>query len=943
MSRRHFAGWGWDASDEELGQALALLGVIAPYVGARQALTEQRTKVLLRQAIKATGSQPLVWDLGQAGRLPDVLGLLSGVTARALAKVWTGRDVFGQYRRLEIRPVAWLDDRWTFATLAGQGFSLPYFGLPEPAGRLRWHWPTRLGASSDDGAELDRITRTLSPTMRNLIDIDAGPNPADVLVLHASGSEPPRVIAGKSLPDATLVMVFESHEHPVPLKALRPIAAETNARGIVTVRIQPHDEPEWLRTFLRELSHQQPVLDALRAAGGLTAVFASRSLIDAVPLRLAGDRMTATLGMTARAAPPQYELQSMALPPETRDALRIRRAEPATLDRVAEGLNQAPGLSYILEQGGATHVANVSRASEPIVVDADRRLNEDRFIRADVTLPGPDGPLRARRSFRAGTTHAVAVTIGPRDTDLIVADVRMSPEDLAAAVGHRLTVVLTEPDLLRRPLVDSFLLPPFGATEPAIFRLPVRRSTTRIRARIAIIHRGRILQTALLTGPVYRAREHALRETRDSGRDQPGIAIQAEANLRPGLAGLGDRTRFQAAIILNEDDQGRKQGTAIGRRKPAHFEFDFVEKALAGLNATLGDAEQDKAFERKLESAASIAYLTRLADAGRILYDVVGQRIEATTTSRIDRLQVLSASASTLLPLELIYDLPPPATNPRLCENAFKALQGQACEAKHHPQNALRQAEVVCPSGFWGVSKVIERHATTGDEGSGFTVHAGPSRKDDKLGPLNPVLFAASDHVNDVNPMELQDVTTALNRLTSNGLIPVPRWLDWGAQIENAPPTLLLLSHTEIAAPRGVSLEIATRGGPEWATTAQITGAFVNANDRRPGPLVLLLGCTTGLAQGEVQSFMARFADPGGASVVIGTIAPVLGRHAGRTAIELIEQMQAAKRAAPPNSGISIGEVLRDVRRGLLAKGILMAMSLAAYGDADWRLPAGPN
>ena len=110
-------------------------------------------------------------------------------------------------------------------------------------------------------------------------------------------------------------------------------------------------------------------------------------------------------------------------------------------------------------------------------------------------------------------------------------------------------------------------------------------------------------------------------------------------------------------------------------------------------------------------------------------------------------------------------------------------------------------------------------------------------------------------------------------------------------------------------------------------------------NDRRPGPIVLLLGCSTFVPLEKFQTATVSFAQEG-APVVIGTIAPVLGRHAGRTAEALIEALQTVQAAAGSGREVPIGEALRDVRRAMLAKGIIMAMSLAAYGDADWRLPA---
>ena len=106
-----------------------------------------------------------------------------------------------------------------------------------------------------------------------------------------------------------------------------------------------------------------------------------------------------------------------------------------------------------------------------------------------------------------------------------------------------------------------------------------------------------------------------------------------------------------------------------------------------------------------------------------------------------------------MLPVELIYDLPGPVKKPKLCENAAEALRTGRCSTEFHKKDVLGHLDVVCPSGFWGISKVIEREATDPTRPtSGFTVTAMPTHEQRSLGGLMPVLFAASDHVNDVHP-----------------------------------------------------------------------------------------------------------------------------------------------------------------------------------------------
>ena len=74
-------------------------------------------------------------------------------------------------------------------------------------------------------------------------------------------------------------------------------------------------------------------------------------------------------------------------------------------------------------------------------------------------------------------------------------------------------------------------------------------------------------------------------------------------------------------------------------------------------------------------------------------------------------------------------------------------------------------------------------------------------------------------------------------------------------------------------------------------------------------------------------------------SIVVGTLAEVLGRHAAPVARELVAQLIAVD-----DPDADFGTLMRRVRRRMLAKGYLMALCLVALGDAEWRLtPRNPS
>ena len=84
--------------------------------------------------------------------------------------------------------------------------------------------------------------------------------------------------------------------------------------------------------------------------------------------------------------------------------------------------------------------------------------------------------------------------------------------------------------------------------------------------------------------------------------------------------------------------------------------------------------------------------------------------VESLAGRPLDRLEVLVEERSDLFPLELVYDLPAPAKDATLCPGWKTALREGTCseEARGDGTGELHP-RTFCPSGFWGLSKVIER------------------------------------------------------------------------------------------------------------------------------------------------------------------------------------------------------------------------------------------
>jgi hypothetical protein len=118
----------------------------------------------------------------------------------------------------------------------------------------------------------------------------------------------------------------------------------------------------------------------------------------------------------------------------------------------------------------------------------------------------------------------------------------------------------------------------------------------------------------------------------------------------------------------------------------------------------------------------------------------------------------------------------------------------------------------------------------------------------------------------------------------------------------------------------------------------QLTELYVNPDGVDPGPIVLLLGCRTSAKTEVGYTGLARRFQQLRTSIVVGTLAQILGRHAAPVARELVRQLLAVE---DPNA--DFGTIMRRVRRRMLANGYLMSLCLVALGDAEWRLTPRPR
>jgi hypothetical protein len=567
-------------------------------------------------------------------------------------------------------------------------------------------------------------------------------------------------------------------------------------------------------------------------------------------------------------------------------------------------------------RGGQTR--NVSQEQQP------------RWILAnvfDLSVADWEKPTLA---FRAGARHEIRVIIGAAQEDWLVARGRDASESIDSMLPkgtHAFTVVLFIPALAIHQ-TGKLTLPPTGPSpEPATFRFEAGPAGTAIEALISIVYRGRVLQTALLSGKTV---VDPLRAP-----DAARIALRLQIVI-PGFADLDQREVFDAALVTATaaTDAAVAAGvvhSAAGPGKIVFFDQPRIADAARTIRAVLEEAVTDDSRKGKVDSKAGRDLLWKLAQDGRILYEHIGERLEKELPGRnLSRIQLVQADPGAFIPIEFAYELPPPANGAGLCKNWKGALAGELCTANHHTINALGHLEVVCPSGFWGMSKVIERQILkdlTSEEmkKSDFGVRAEPNADRPNLPPIRSALFAWSDVLDNIVPETSAEVLKSLSQATGKQARGVKTWLDWAEKIDKEQPGLLvLLSHTVDDA-----LEIGPENSGEIATLAQINSRFVKKLPQ-DAPIVFLLGCTTGVADNTLVSFVGRFRDQG-AALVVGTITPVLGERSAAVVKAVVAKL-AQKKAQPAR----FGELMRDARRELLSRGELTALCATSFGDASW-------
>jgi hypothetical protein len=843
--------------------------------------------------------------------------------------------------RVEVLSFAPLQLMWLNATLARIATGVS-FRRDEPDVAVAWEWPLRIGLLDDDrSAELR--TSLDSSSLRKLVRfVTVGPSATEcelLLLPYNLRTSVERVLGAQARISADCVIVLGGakveHDRVEPL--LHTLRTDVRTAGVAVASVPQERRTEWMHAVVAHLAHNTTLDEVLRIAGNESGADApllvcSRKLAELARLSRYVERVGSTL---KRALAP---VVSVVLHADT-----IMRFGVRTIQSMGEMLERdAHAFGYDRERHEASAIVELrksleSATNEPLRVprmsgaEPPREENfplemsppraapagapPERFVRADfcneqkastrAPIIEPRHPYYAR------------IRIAPKGGKGAVANVAVDEAQLPPSPnGHDLTIAFFElrdggHEPSSPPAQRKIHLPANrgAGSEDAWFPMITPEKGAFV-ARVIVLHETRVLQTLLLRAPV--------------GTSQDEVTLKQEALVRTTLEDPGPRRAFDAAIVVNDAD-GVPAVMAVTPKSVAYKEPVDIRAPIEAISKAVNELTKlPDTSDLTLDDDDVVAVLIQLANQGKLLHKWIATNLPG-ELANATRLQILEAREGSFLPLEFAYPSYAPEKTAKICPHG-KAELAQPTGGKCPNE---RNRSFVCPAVFWGFSRVLERfpHPPQDTEPADYRLST-PMPNRTKINPFESALVAASAKVRAEDVTGANGVVSSITPLVTE-VFTAKDWNDWSAEIGlHSPSMLLLFPHSEevddIAA-----LEI----GAEFLKLSFLEQEYVRRDDRDPGPLILLLGCSTTLPRVRFQSFVSEFRKLG-ASIVVGTLSLIRGRHATRFVREFVGAL--AKRAGTQDA--VFGDVLLDAKRSMLAAGDPFALTLIAYGDADWRL-----
>lgn len=959
--------WGRNLSDNEFANAFMALGILAARSrpGKVTVVTpvSDQDNLILEQSIyeslkgfNATGPAPEKNPVLLSWRFPlpmhrIAVGLsyypLAALNPMALAGMW--RDISSslpynwpmprlRLNILQYKPETPIRPWFRLLLEADPVEKSVYLDFPGPSTNIYMKWPLRLGYIPGNKAEFSlNKAHEMWPSRDNSAVFGIGREHDNCDFLVFDGNSEQLITEIKKLPVRMKCNLFilrgpAEDADPGFQVNICEMLSVCHANGFVAIRETVGDLPfsDFLNQSVENLSHN------LHLDSAFARVLYEMKSIDPDPLiflgkKLAGFRLEQQVKQTIRKImmmPPETKIE---VPRHTLSRMNFDMAPPIT--RNASDLQKAIGrkgfsnVQYHGESMGATGLSELHKAmAEAPAPEHVEIKRKERYISAR-TYQLRDGKfVEEKRALLVGLPAKSNVWIGPREEGAIQNDVLIDITKLPPQIeAWGLTVVLSEPNHIPEPMIRKIELPQDGKSTICEFEYTIKKAVD-FEGRITVLHRGRVIQTAVFMMPVVE--NLAEMPAEDKFRIRDIIPVKTD------IGNIKDRSQYDLAIVMNQNNDGKPFAHMYGKDDAWLANLEGVDAIMQSINGLLSRvAESVEDYKGGLKSEKGLELFRQLIYKGCELNDrLIKVRLHTENDKskflESDYFQIITTNGSeAIVPFEFIYQHDAPRPDAKLCNDWEKALSGDFDCTANCDRNFRGN---ICPLGFWGLSKIIERQSLASEEfRADLPAYVIRTEADENRNPLafgNNCLVAASVNVEN---KDLQKVIGDIENTLGTPPIQATSWSNWETIVQEQGPLLLIaMPHHEQADPATLEINNDTTIG------VLIYDTHVRKTGQADPPIVALLGCDTVGTALQYGTFIEKFRLEG-AAIVIGTVATVFGKHATMVADMIVKGL---KQGSEQDKNNRMGEIMRAMKRKAMLDGLMMALCVVAFGDADWKL-----
>jgi hypothetical protein len=559
--------------------------------------------------------------------------------------------------------------------------------------------------------------------------------------------------------------------------------------------------------------------------------------------------------------------------------------------------------------------------ADPVAEAVAREGAEGRRLDAELKVVGEDGrageALMTDSVVVSGTRYRLGVRIGqPYDRTVLTAPPPPIEEDLPP---------LTKPiDLEVGVFGDGFRvegwstgplrLPVRGPTSEISFVVvaPVVTEPTQASFDLSLRYEGNLTQQFKLTATVFPPDALGQGDLRCVLTFR-GATADESAGLGTRALSISTETRADGAqriLIWGSGTDHRELNPLLVN----NFMSDFHDILTEAFWLSNGEPRWDATYPAGRPSADFDKTIRKLARLGEELKNKVLTALSPANQSKMRDLawsehQTIKVvrDDDAALPWAALYDYPLPDQE-----------DAPVCVARHEGRHP--DSPAFCIKGFWGVRHIIEEFPRS------LARRAKPPYE--RPSQAQAVLVSL-DELNSYT----RDVVAALREASGLEILPFEGGSEelvdrlWAADPRVA--IAVLLGHVEFDESAGklAAARLALPQGRRFSTGA-FTNRFIKVGKwtPEPGPLVMVLGCTTGPVDlGAATTLTSGFLDAG-SPWAVGTCAAIT---------EAMASDLAHKLAAAVFANDSVGQAMRAWREEVLQAGNPIAFACTAVGDVD--------